>query len=147
MNDNYQTLISPSQVISHLSDQEWLIVDCSFYLQDNEKGYTDYLNQHLPNAVYANLEDDLSGKITPTTGRHPLPEIHDFENLLSKWGFNPGMQVMAYDSAGVSMAAARLWWLMNSFGFPRIAIMDGGFQYWMKHQYPVTSYISNKDRN
>lgn len=146
MGETYNTLITPHQAFDHLSDQDWLFVDCTFYLQNPEKGFSDYLEYHLPHAVYAHLDNDLSGKITPTTGRHPLPEKHEFEASLQSWGFLPGMQIVAYDSAGGSMAAARLWWLMNYFNLPKVAILDGGIQNWLRHEYPVTALLPNIHR-
>jgi thiosulfate/3-mercaptopyruvate sulfurtransferase len=147
MSDFFNTYIQPEDLLANLDNPNWMIVDCSNYLLDPELGYADYLNNHIPNSVYAHLNKDLSGKITPTTGRHPLPETKDFEYVLSNWGFDPQMQVVAYDSAGGTMAAARLWWLLNYFGFSNIALLSGGIQNWLGLDYPLTQSIPIKSKS
>jgi thiosulfate/3-mercaptopyruvate sulfurtransferase len=141
MSDKYLTLITPDQLRSHMNDKDWLIVDCTFYLPNPDQGYLEYLGDHIPNAIYAHLNRDLSGRITPTTGRHPLPNGDDFIELLQKWGLRQGMQVIAYDSSGGNMAAARLWWLLNYYGFSRVALLDGGYINWSRLDYPVSNDI------
>lgn len=138
MSDQYLTLITPDQLRAHLNDKDWLIVDCTFYLPDPDQGYLEYLGGHIPNAIYAHLNRDLSGRISPTTGRHPLPKSEDFIELLQKWGLRQEMQVVAYDSSGGTMAAARLWWLLKYYGFSRVAILDGGYINWSRLEYPVS---------
>ena len=147
MEDRFQTLIKPHQLLSHINDKDWLIVDCTFYLQNPDQGYKEYLYDHIPNSIYAHLNDDLSGKITLTTGRHPLPKPEDFIPLLERWGLQLGMQVVAYDSSGGGMAAARLWWLLNYYGFTRVAVLDGGYPNWLRQEYPVSSNIPIRNRS
>jgi thiosulfate/3-mercaptopyruvate sulfurtransferase len=141
MADQFMTLITPDQLRLHLNDKGLLIVDCTFYLPDPDQGYLEYLSGHIPNAIYAHLNRDLSGRITPTTGRHPLPDSTDFNALIQKWGLEQGMQVVAYDSSGGNMAAARLWWLLNYYGFHRVALLDGGYINWSRLEYPISTDI------
>ncbi len=147
MADKYLTLITPNQLRSHINDKDWLIVDCTFYLPNPDQGYLEYLGGHIPNAIYAHLNRDLSGRITPTTGRHPLPESVDFNALLQKWGLRQGMQVVAYDSSGGNMAAARLWWLLNYYGFSHVALLDGGYINWSRLELPISTDISIRERS
>ena len=73
----FTTLISASELNLHLGDPDWTIVDCRFSLDNAERGRKDYLVSHIPGAVYAHLDDDLSApKIPGKTGRHPLPEAN-----------------------------------------------------------------------
>ena len=90
-----------------MNDKDWLIVDCTFYLPEPRPGLFGISGWPHPDAIYAHLNRDLSGRITPTTGRHPLPELADFIALLQKWGLRQGMQVVAYDSSGGNMAASK----------------------------------------
>src|SRR2546421_12643911 len=72
----YKTLITASELVHELSAPNWAIVDCRFSLNDSERGRKDYLQAHIPGAVYAHLNEDLSGEIIPgVTSRHPLPPI------------------------------------------------------------------------
>ncbi len=70
----YGTLISVEELNKHLQDADWVVVDCRFNLADHEQGRKDYVQEHIPGAVYAHLDEDLSGPIVKgVTGRHPLP--------------------------------------------------------------------------
>jgi thiosulfate/3-mercaptopyruvate sulfurtransferase len=99
----------------------------------------DYLAGHIPGAVYAHMDDDLSGvKIPGKTGRHPLPEIPGFAKTLSAWGIDAGTQVVVYDNATGSMAA-RLWWMLNWLGHPNVALLEGGWMSWVRSGMPTRS--------
>jgi thiosulfate/3-mercaptopyruvate sulfurtransferase len=107
-----------------------LIVDCRFYLSDPDKGRRDYLQGHLPGAVYASLDDDLSdlGRVAEGQGRHPLPDADAFARTLQRWGWTPDMRVVAYDTAAGAIAG-RLWWMMRALG-ASAAVLEGGLQAW-----------------
>lgn len=124
------------------------IVDCRFDLRDPEKGRADYLEGHIPGAVYADLNNDLAGSVTEASGRHPLPDADDFKATLEALGIGPDTQVVVYDQASGALAA-RLWWLLRWFGHSRVAILNGGMTGWCAAgealetsvpQYPPTSY-------
>jgi len=133
----YTTLITASQLSPQLNDKGWAVVDCRFSLDNTERGERDYLEAHIPGAVYAHLDRDLSGtKIAGKTGRHPLPDIQSFAMTLSAWGIDSSTQVVAYDDAGGAMAA-RLWWMLNWVGHGQAALLDGGWQEWQKTGLPV----------
>jgi len=50
-----------------------IVFDCRFVLDDTDAGFEDYLESHIPGAVYAHLDNDLSGPLNGGGGRHPLP--------------------------------------------------------------------------
>lgn len=134
----YQTLISPADLVQHLDDPDWAIVDCRFSLADTLRGRGDYLQAHIPGAVYAHLDEDLSGPIIPgVTGRHPLPEVKTLAQRFSNWGIDRGVQVVAYDDASGALAAVRLWWMLRWLGHHAIAVLDGGWQHWQDAGYPL----------
>jgi thiosulfate/3-mercaptopyruvate sulfurtransferase len=134
------TLIDPT-ALAALPPQETLIVDCRFELGDPDKGARDYLDGHVPGAVYASLDHDLSdlSREAEGLGRHPLPLEPAFNALLSRWGWQPGMQVVSYDAGSGALAAARLWWLLRLAGVPEVAVLDGGFAAWCAAGLPVES--------
>ena len=47
------------------------IVDCRWYLGEPDRGRAAFADGHLPGAVYASLDDDLSGP-----GHLPDPGVH-----------------------------------------------------------------------
>jgi thiosulfate/3-mercaptopyruvate sulfurtransferase len=136
---SYTTLISTDDLATHLADPTWAIVDCRFKLDDKAAGRQGYLAGHIPGAVYAHLDEDLSGPIIPgQTGRHPLPAIERFAATLSRWGIDGQTQVVAYDdSSGVF--AGRLWWMLRWLGHDAVAVLDGDFRTWQREGRPVAA--------
>ncbi len=118
---------------------ELAVVDCRFSLADVHAGERAYEQSHLPGAVYAHLDRDLSGKVVPgVTGRHPLPDPGALAARLTALGIGNTSTVVAYDDAGGAFAA-RLWWLLRWVGHDDVAVLDGGFSRWVAEQYPVSS--------
>lgn len=105
----YTTLIDCQTLAQQLDNPEWVIVDCRCDLMQPQAGREAYQSGHLPGSVYADLNQDLSGPVTPVSGRHPLPDPQRLAGLLGQWGVSPHSQVVAYD-AGNSAFAVRLWW-------------------------------------
>ncbi len=134
----FTTLISTDDLLPYLDDPDWLIVDCRAVLADPKFGRNAYLQGHIPGAVFVDLENELSGSIIRgTTGRHPLPEPEQAGRTFSRLGIGPGIQVVAYDDAGGALAAGRLWWMLRWLGFNSAAVLDGGWQAWMRVGLPV----------
>ena len=126
----FSTLLQPSDLMGHLADPGWLVLDCRFELADPGAGERAWAGSHVPGALYAHLDRDLSGPVTPHTGRHPLPPPDMFVATLSRWGVTPDTQVVAYD-ASAGMFAARLWWMLRWAGHDRVAVLDGGLPAWL----------------
>ena len=106
------------------------VFDCRFDLADPAAGRKRYEAGHIPHAIYAHLDDDLSGPVVPgRTGRHPLPDRAAFRRFLRGHGVTPAHQVIAYDDAG-GMYAARFWWMARWAGHAAVAVLDGGYAAW-----------------
>ncbi|MFT3752595.1 MAG: sulfurtransferase [Paludibacter sp.] len=93
---------------------------------------------HLPGALYAHLDQDLSGPITADSGRHPLPDVRTLAATFSHWGIDASKQVIAYDAEQGAMAA-RLWWLLRWLGHTHVAVLDGGLRQWQAQGFELTS--------
>lgn len=138
---SYTTLISTSDLTNSLDAANRVIIDCRFDLEDTGWGQQQYLASHVPGALYAHLDEDLSGSVTPgRTGRHPLPEVEGFAQKLSAWGIDRDTQVVAYDQ-GPGMFAARLWWMLRWLGHDRVAVLDGGWTKWQDEGRAADSAI------
>ncbi len=132
----YTTLIAAQTVADHLGDPHWILVDCRFDLSDHEVGYQAYLQQHIPGAVYAHLDNDLSGPPLKDRGRHPLPAPEALNALFRRLGINPESQVVVYDDSGGAYAA-RLWWMLRYMNHQSVAVLDGGWPAWVRQQFPT----------
>lgn len=136
------TLVSAAELAA-LPPGEVLIVDCRKDLADPAKGRRDYAAGHIPGAVYAELDADLSDLSLQAQGlgRHPLPSAEAFSAVLGRWGWRPGLQVVAYDAANGALAAARLWWLLRFAGERAVAVLDGGYGAWLAEGLPVETVV------
>jgi thiosulfate/3-mercaptopyruvate sulfurtransferase len=139
------TLISAAELAA-LPPDEVLIVDCRVDLADPGKGERDWRDGHIPGAVYASLDRDLSdlSRQPLGLGRHPLPSEADFAAVLGRWGWRPGLQVVAYDAAGGALGAARLWWLMRLVGARAVAVLDGGIGAWTGAGLPLDKTLPDR---
>lgn len=111
-------------------------VDCSHDLADVAAGARAYADMHLPGAIHAHLDEDLSGPRNGSNGRHPLPEPQRFCAWVARHGIRGNEHVVAYDRSG-SMYAARLWWLLRWIGHGRVSVLDGGLPAWQAAGLPL----------
>ena len=131
-------VIDPAAAAQQLSDPHTLVVDCRADLVDYDLGRRLHEAAHLPGAVLASLNADLSGPASASTGRHPLPSPQQFAATLSRWGLTPATRVIAYDQ-GPGAYAARLWWMLRARGHQAVQVLDGGWAAWVAAGLPVES--------
>jgi thiosulfate/3-mercaptopyruvate sulfurtransferase len=136
---SYTALISPADLERQLDNPDWIIVDCRFDLADVGAGERAYLAAHIPGAVYAHLDDDLSGPPVTDIGRHPLPTPEALTDLFGRLGIDGRQQVVVYDGHHGAIGAARLWWMLRYMGHTAVAVLDGGWQLWHGEGRPVRS--------
>ena len=123
-------LVSTAELADHLDDPSWILIDCRFNLNFPEKGENDYQETHIPGALYAHLDRDLSAPDgNGQRGRHPLPDPETCAQTFSSFGIEAGMQVVAYDDSGGAISG-RLWWMLQWLGLENTALLDGGWQQW-----------------
>ncbi|MDP4171257.1 MAG: rhodanese-like domain-containing protein, partial [Bacillota bacterium] len=84
-------------LLSKLDDSKIRVIDCRFSLGNRDQGKNDYLEGHLPGAVFFDLEKDLSGIPGTHGGRHPLPDLQQFTAKLERAGIDEKTTIVAYD--------------------------------------------------
>ena len=132
------TLVSTAELAAH---PDWRVFDCRHDLAKPALGEDQYREAHIPGALFAHLDRDLSAPKTGRNGRHPLPPPEVFVSWLSRCGVQPSDQVVCYD-AGNGAMAARLWWLLRWIGHEAVAVLDGGLAKWLAEKRPVTAEMS-----
>ncbi|MEW9671791.1 sulfurtransferase [Ammoniphilus sp. 3BR4] len=133
-------LVTSDWLKEKLSDSSVRVADCRFTLGKPEAGKQAYDEDHIPGAVYFDLEKDMSGAKEKHGGRHPLPKIEDFVEKLGQAGISEKTIVVAYDDQGGAMAS-RLWWLLQYLGHDQVYVLNDGYSSWKKKGYPVTSEV------
>ncbi|MEE4163514.1 MAG: sulfurtransferase [Woeseiaceae bacterium] len=138
-------LISAADLSRRLGDASVVLLDCRFDLMRPLAGREAWLESHIPGAVYADLDRDLSGPITPDTGRHPLPEPDVLAERFRGLGVGRNSTVIAYDASSGAIAA-RAWWLLRWLGHDNVMILDGGFNAWLDAGLPLASGATESSR-
>ena len=90
-----------------LVETDWLernidnlrIIDCSWHMPQTKRiGFEEYKNQHIPNAIFFDL-DNNSNKDSELP--HMLVEINEWEKIVSKMGIKENDEIIIYDNSDV----------------------------------------------
>lgn len=133
-------LTGTAELATTLGDRQLRIVDCRFDLTAPEAGREAWLESHIPGAVYADLDRDLSGPVTADTGRHPLPAVERAVETFSRLGIDANTRVVVYDDSNGAIAS-RAWWLLRWLGHRHATVLDGGLQAWRSNNLPLESGV------
>lgn len=121
-------------------EEDIVIVDVRFQLQDPDAGRTAYLEGHIPGAVYLDLNKDLSAKPQKHGGSHPLPDVDTFSAKLRHIGVSQDKTVVIYDAHN-DMFASRMGWLLYYIGHENVNLLDGGLDAWIEEGNELTTDI------
>lgn len=137
MADTISPIIRTTELLKIYKRENLVLVDAS----NNPR--SSYKKQHLDGALFvdvntelADIKEDLSNG-----GRHPLPDLKDFSETLSKLGITRDSHVIVYDDKNGSNAAARFWWMLRSVGHEKVQVLDGGFQAAEQAGFPINSKL------
>ena len=130
-------LVSTEELSRHPG---WRVFDCRHDLGKPELGEQQYGQGHIPGALFAHLDRDLSAPKSGNNGRHPLPDPRSFIGWLGAQGLKASDTIVCYDG-GPGALAARLWWMLRWVGHESVAVLDGGFARWVKEGRPVTAEV------
>jgi thiosulfate/3-mercaptopyruvate sulfurtransferase len=130
----FTTLISVAQLQAlQASSAPLAVFDCTFDLMNPPGGHAQFVEQHITDAQYADLDQHLAtydATLGVNGGRHPLPQREVFAAWLQSVGVNHDTQVVVYDRNGMNYCG-RLWWMLKWCGHEAVAVLDGGFQAWV----------------
>lgn len=135
----YHLTISASDLHDLIGSDNLVIVDCRTSLTDAGYGRRVYAEGHLPGALFADLEKDLSKHGDASLGRHPLPDQALFLTFVRSLGIRNDSQVVVYDDVSGAIAG-RLWWMLSCWmGHEAVAVLDGGFTRWQGEGLPIST--------
>ncbi|MBL4612984.1 MAG: 3-mercaptopyruvate sulfurtransferase [Emcibacter sp.] len=127
MPDNTPPLVSTEWLSEHLAAPDIRIVDATWHMPGDEReAYQQYREAHIPGAVFFDINEicDLDSPLP-----HMLPSPEKMSSRMRKLGIGDGNRVVVYDNSDVR-SAARVWYMLKTFGLWDVAVLDGGFQKW-----------------
>jgi thiosulfate/3-mercaptopyruvate sulfurtransferase len=133
VNSISQNLITSKNLKKILGYKKIRIIDCRWYLEDKKKGYFQYKKNHIPGAIFFNI-DKISNKESELP--HMFPKTDTFIEFVNKFGINKNSEIIIYDQIGF-FSSSRVWLLFKYFGFKKVKILDGGFYIWLQNKYQL----------
>ena len=124
-----------------LDDPALRVFDCTVVISFGPEGVNlrsgreDWVSAHIPGADFLDLLTELSD---PSSRFHfMLPPPEQFAEVMSAHGVEEGTRVVLYDSHN-SAWAARVWWMLRSYGFENAVVLNGGWKKWSLEGRPVS---------
>lgn len=132
-------LVETGWLAEHLNTPELVIVDARWRGDGSATGLELYQAGHIPGAVPLDWESDLA--FTDSAGlRYMLRPPAQFAALMEKSGIGDDTPVVVYADFDYS-GATRLWWALNYYGHPQVAVLNGGWNKWVAEGRPVSGEI------
>ncbi|UOE45807.1 sulfurtransferase [Agromyces larvae] len=141
------SLVSVDWLAERIDDPRLVVLDATALLVDAPGGGKAWLSGldpylvdgHLPGAVFADLLEEFSDP----SGRHPftLPDVDRVRAAAAEVGIGADSTVVVYDTAN-GRFAARLWWVLRSFGVDRAGVLDGGLTAWRAAGLPIETGLA-----
>lgn len=129
-------LITAETLVDRLAAGEPVtVLDVRWTLSEPD-GREQYLQGHVPGAVYVSLDDDLTDHTVTGRGRHPLPTGQSVQRAARRWGVRDGRPVVVYDDWNRA-GSARAWWVLTAAGIADVRILDGGWSAWKAAGGPI----------
>ena len=126
-------IIQPAELIN-LNADEFVLIDASAGSKAR------YDEKHLAGALYIDLNTDLADiDDFAIGGRHPLPTITQFAEVLGKFRIEKNTHVIIYDDKNGGNAAARFWWMLSAIGHEKVQVLNGGFDAAIKANFTTNN--------
>lgn len=140
-------LVETDALAAQLDDPQLRVIDCTHYLPnyfdesasrhiEKLSGRSHWNEGHIPGSAFVDLREDLCD-LDNTRFMYPMPPAAQFEAVMSRLGVGEGTRVVLYDDM-LNLWAARVWWMLRSFGFDGAAVLNGGWQKWVAEGRPVS---------
>ncbi len=137
MQDKIPPIIQPHDLVSLTPTHNIVLVDARAGAKEK------YAGKHLKGALFVDLETQLADIQANAAqgGRHPLPTVHRFTQILEQLGISPDSRVIVYDDKNGANAAARFWWMLKSVGHSWVQVLDGGMEAAIKAGFSTESGV------
>lgn len=130
-------LVETDWLAKRLTEPDLRIFDCTVNAELNtdpeqsstrpftfESGRARYDETHIPAAGFIDILGDLSDKSSAIPMM--MPPEQQFINAMEKYGIDKNSRVVLYSTTEPNWAT-RVWWMLRTFGFNNVAILNGGW--------------------
>ena len=142
---NPHFLVDTDWLEAHLGDAGLRVIDCRIDMLPAEGGGLHFVpatkawkEEHIPGATFVDFNEDLSDR--DHTLLFMLPAAQQFGEVMSRHGVGDGTRVVLYDGF-MNAWAARLWWMLRTYGFDEVAVLNGGWHKWKKEGRQTSSEV------
>lgn len=133
-------IVSTQWLADHLGARRLVVLDATVLVASGPfagyvTGHERYiLEGHVPGARFADLLESFSDP----GGRWAFtrPGEQQFSDAVGGLGIDNDTTVIVYDSE-FGQWASRIWWLFRTFGYDRVAVLDGGLTKWLGEGRPT----------
>lgn len=135
-------LVTTRWLAEHLADPRLRVLDATVQVRRRlgipvvRTGEREWRREHIPGSAFASLFA-LSDPGRPRRSM-TMPSAERFAAVIGELGVSDGDEVVVYDRRE-NMWAARLWWMLRTFGFDNAAVLDGGWTAWRQGGHPTCS--------
>lgn len=137
-----KNIVSIDWLLENINNNDLVILDCRFGMNEPQYGLKAYKKSHINNAVYIDLED-LTGEVGEHGGGHPLPSMNEFIKKMENTGVDDEKVVVIYDD-GELAPASRIWFMLKYIGKKEVYVLHGGFKTWIERKLPVTDIVNEQ---
>ncbi len=137
INEKLSPIIQAIDLLKLYKTKDLVLVDAS----GSHEAKKNYQEKHLDGAIFVDLNTQLADIKEDVSfgGRHPLPAIEKFAEILSELGISKSSHVVIYDDANASNAAARFWWMLRSAGHEKVQVLNGDLKEAEKAGFPISN--------
>lgn len=144
-------LVTTAWLNAHLADPSLRIYDTTIYLKHKpdgfgyvpESGRAEWAAAHIPGADFLDVIGELSDSGAGLPFMMPAPEA--FAAAMAAHGVADGTAVVLYNK-GYPMWSTRVWWMLRSIGFDNVAVLDGGYEKWVREGFPLDAAVPDYPR-
>lgn len=133
-----RSLVSTDWLAERLDDPKIVVAHVAWVHRSSAAAHAEYLDGHIPGAIFVDVDSHLSEIGDELRGRHPLPAPDKLVERLAALGIGKGVGVVATERDSFKVAA-RLWWLLRWIGVDDVTVLDGGLAKWRAEGRPVAT--------
>ena len=136
-------LVNTQWLHDRLEEKTLRAYDTSIFLEQKEDGFgyvpvsgrDQWKTAHIPGTGFLDVFGELSDPNAELSFMMPSPDR--FAETMAAQGVNDDSCVVLYNK-GFPMWSTRVWWMLRSIGFDRVAVLNGGWEKWEREGRPIS---------